>query len=245
MIGREGSTGFPGKNIFPVLGRPLCAYPLMAAGDAPSIDRIYVSTDSAAIKKISENFGAVIIDRPAYLASKEALGEDAYVHAYEIIKEECIANGESLELLVLLMANAPTVSAEILEEGIRVLRDQPETDSAVTVSCYNMWSPLRARQIVDGGHLQPFVPFETFGDPKTLNCDRDSQGDVLFADMGVSIIRPQNLDNMEDGLLPQKWMGQNIWPLENYGGLDVDYDYQMPQAEFWLKRNGIKPYEDC
>ena len=105
--------------------------------------------------------------------------------------------------------------------------------------------PLRARQIVDGGHLQPFVPFETFGDPKTLNCDRDSQGDVLFADMGVSIIRPQNLDNMEDGLLPQKWMGQNIWPLENYGGLDVDYDYQMPQAEFWLKRNGIKPYEDC
>ena len=31
MIGRAGSTGFPGKNIMPVLGRPLAAYPLMAA----------------------------------------------------------------------------------------------------------------------------------------------------------------------------------------------------------------------
>lgn len=239
LIGREGSTGFPGKNVYPILGRPLVAYPLMAAQDAPSISDIYVSTDSPAIKDIAREFGAHVIDRPDYLCSKEALGEDAYVHAYQMIKEDCAQIGEELELLVLLMANAPTISSAQLEEGIRILREQPETDSAVTVSCYNMWSPLRARKVDDTGHLQPFVPFETFGDPKTLNCDRDSQGDVWFADMGVSIIRPCNLDNMEDGLLPQKWMGQKIWPIKNYGGLDVDYDYQMPQAEFWLKRNGF------
>lgn len=243
LIGREGSTGFPGKNIYPVLGRPLVSYPLMAAQAAPSIDHIYVSTDSQAIKDIAREFDATVIDRPDYLCTKEALGEDAYVHAHEIIKAECAERGEELELLVLLMANAPTISAEILEDGIRVLREQPETDSAVTVSCYNMWSPLRARKIDEGGHLQPFVPFETFGDPKTLNCDRDSQGSVWFADMGVSIIRPRNLERMEEGLLPQKWMGQNIWPLENYGGLDVDYDYQMPQAEFWLKKHGFSEAE--
>lgn len=243
LIGREGSSGFPGKNIHPVLGRPLVAYPLMAANATPSIDKVYVSTDSSAIMEIAREYGAEVIDRPAYLCTKEALGEDAYVHAYELIKKDCAERGEELELLVLLMANAPTISAEILEEGIRVLREQPETDSAVTVSCYNMWSPLRARKIVDDGHLQPFVPFETFGDPKTLNCDRDSQGDVWFADMGVSIVRPKNLDLMENGLLPQKWMGQNIWPLKNYGGLDVDYDYQMPQAEFWLKKHGVSEAE--
>ena len=241
LIGREGSTGFPGKNVYPLLGRPLVVYPLMAAQAAPSIDRIYVSTDSQAIKDIARDLGTRVIDRPDYLCTKAALGEDAYVHAYERIKAECAEKGETLELLVLLMANAPTISAEILEDGIRVLREQPDTDSAVTVSCYNMWSPLRARKADATGHLQPFVPFETFGDPKTLNCDRDSQGDVWFADMGVSIVRPQNLDHLEDGLLPQKWMGQNIWPLKNYGGLDVDYDYQMPQAEFWLKKHGIKP----
>ena len=241
LIGREGSTGFPGKNVYPLLGRPLVAYPLMAAQEAPSIDRIYVSTDSQAIKDIAREFGAQVIDRPDYLCTRAALGEDAYVHAYELIKTECAEKGETLELLVLLMANAPTISAEILEEGIRVLREQPETDSAVTVSCYNMWSPLRARKTDASGHLQPFVPFEIFGDPKTLNCDRDSQGDVWFADMGVSIVRPKNLDYLEGGLLPQKWMGQNIWPLKNYGGLDVDYDYQMPQAEFWLKKHGVKP----
>ncbi|MBF0249315.1 MAG: cytidylyltransferase [Alphaproteobacteria bacterium] len=241
LIGREGSTGFPGKNVFPVLGRPLVSYPLLAAQKAPSIDRIYVSTDSEAIKTIARDLGAVVIERPDYLCTKEALGEDAYVHAYGLIKADCAEKGEELELLVLLMANAPTISVEQLEEGIRVLRAQPETDSAVTVSCYNMWSPLRARKVDSTGHLKPFVPFETFGDPKTLNCDRDSQGDVWFADMGMSIVRPQNLDCLEDGILPQKWMGQTIWPIKNYGGLDVDYDYQMPQAEFWLKKNGVLP----
>jgi hypothetical protein len=104
-----------------------------------------------------------------------------------------------------------------------------------------MWSPLRARKIGADGLLHPFVPFETFGDPKTLNCDRDSQGDSWFADMGVSIVRPSNLDDLEEGLLPQKWMGRKIYPIKNEGGLDVDYGYQLCQAEWWLKTRGMAP----
>jgi hypothetical protein len=104
-----------------------------------------------------------------------------------------------------------------------------------------MWSPLRARKIGSDGLLHPFVPFETFGDPKTLNCDRDSQGDSWFADMGVSLVRPHNLDDLESGLLPQKWMGQKIYPIKNEAGLDVDYGYQLPQAEWWLKAHGLSP----
>jgi hypothetical protein len=137
------------------------------------------------------------------------------------------------------MANSPTVSPDQIEEGISALKENSKNDSAVTVSCYNMWSPLRARKINEAGLLDPFVPFETFGDPKTLNCDRDSQGDVWFADMGVSVIRSENLDDLEGGLLPQKWMGQNIYPIKNIGGLDVDYKWQVPQAINWLERNGF------
>jgi len=98
---------------------------------------------------------------------------------------------------------------------------------------------LRARKIDPNGLLQPFVPFETFGDPETLDCDRDSQGDVWFADMGVSVVRPKNLDHLRDGLLPQKWMGQKIYPIRSEAGLDVDYDFQVTQAEWWLKKNRL------
>ena len=238
LLGRGGSGGLPGKNTRLVLGRPMMAYPLLAACGSQFVERLYVSTDSTEIADIGRAHGAQIIDRPPELATPEALGEDAYKHGFEVIRDELAAEGEELELLVLLFANAPTVSADLIDEGITTLRADPSLDSAVTVSRYNMWSPLRARRLEPDGTLQPFVPFETFGDPATLNCDRDSQGDVWFADMGLSIVRPRCMEHMEDGLLPQKWMGRRIAPIESWGGCDVDYEWQIPGVEFWLREHG-------
>ena len=103
-----------------------------------------------------------------------------------------------------------------------------------------MWSPLRARKLMKDGSLKPFVPFEIFGDPKKMNCDRDSQGDVYFADMSVSIVRPKCLEKLKDGLLPQKWMGKKIAPIKSYAGFDIDYDWQFPLLEHRLRINGHK-----
>lgn len=239
LLGREGSAGFPGKNVHPVLGRPLVAYPLMATRASKSIDRVYVSTDSPKLKAIGAEHGARIIDRPPHLATKTALGEHAYVHGYQVIRDELLREGQTIELMVLLFANAATITTQTIDEGIAALRAHPEYDSAVTVSAYNMWSPLRARKIGEDGLLHPFVPFETFGDPKTLNCDRDSQGDVWFADMGVSIVRPRCLEHLDDGLLPQKWMGRKIHPLKQWGGCDIDYEWQVPMVEYWLTKHGF------
>jgi len=235
LLGRKGSVGFPGKNVYPVLGRPLMEYPLLAALNAQYVDEVYVSTDSEEIKEIGRNRGAYIIERPAYLCTKEALGEDAFAHGYKYIKNEL---GKVIELMVLLFCNAATITSNIIDQGIKVLREDSSLDSAVTVSRYNMWSPLRARKIDKDGLLKPFVPFETFGDPNTLNCDRDSQGDVWFADMGVSVVRPRCLENIGDGLLPQKWMGRKIYPLKQEAGCDVDYEWQIPEVEWWLKKYG-------
>ena len=239
VLGREGSAAFPGKNVLPVLNRPLMAYPLLAAQAAESVDRVYVSTDAPRIKAVAASLGARLIDRPARLATKTALGEDAFAHGYQMIKEELVRERESIELMVLLFCNAATITAGLIDQGVAALRAQPDADSAVTVSVYNMWSPLRARRLDADGYLKPFVPFEAFGDPATLNCDRDSQGDVYFADMSASIVRPRCLERLPDGLLPQRWMGRKILPLTQWGGLDVDYPWQVPQVEHWLRAHGF------
>jgi hypothetical protein len=239
LIGREGSTGLPGKNFFPLAGRPMAAWPLLVAKHTSLVDRVYLSTDSPRLKELAVEYGAKIIDRPAHLCTNQALGEDVFLHAHQVIEGALRHEGlEPAELYVLLMANAPTVTPGMILEGVQALKSNPKLDSAVTVSRYNMWSPLRARKVGDDGLLRPFVPFEAFGDPKTLNCDRDSQGDVWFADMGVSIIRPRNLDHLDEGTLPQRWMGQSIYPIKNHAGLDVDYAWQIPQAEYWLRTMG-------
>jgi len=221
-------------------------YPMMAAKNSRYIDGWFFSTDSEEYKALGRAHGWEIIDRPPELATKEALGEDAFVHGYRVIRERLKAQDarrkdKEIELMVLLFCNAATITSETIDQGIEILKKHPDYDSAVTVSCYNMWSPLRARRIGEDGLLHPFVPFETFGDPKTLNCDRDSQGDVWFADMGVSVVRPRCLEHLEDGLLPQKWMGKKIYPLKQWGGCDIDYEWQVPGVEYWLRKHGVHP----
>ena len=243
LLGRGRSTGFAGKNLYPVLGRPLMAYPLMAAQASKYVERIYVSTDSQEIMTVGRCYGAEIIVRPPELCTPEALGEDAFAHGYRVIRDRLAEEGETIELMVLLFANAATITGELIDQGIEMLRADPTLDSVVTVSRYNMWSPLRARKLGDDGCLHPFVPFETFGDPKTLSCDRDSQGDAYFADMGVSVVRPHCLENLAEGLLPQKWMGQRIAPIYSWGGCDVDYEWQIPGVEYWLRQHGYTPAE--
>ena len=45
LTGRGGSKSIPGKNLHPILGRPLCFYPMKAALGAERVDAVYVSTD--------------------------------------------------------------------------------------------------------------------------------------------------------------------------------------------------------
>lgn len=239
MIGRAGSTGFPGKNVSVVLGRPLCEYPLMAASQSKNVDQIFVSTDSDHIKSIGEQYGAIHIERPAHLATSTALSDDVFVHAFGVIKQILASKGQSLEFLVLLFANAATVKSEFIDQGISMLRHDLLMDGVATTSVYNMYSPLRARKLGANGYLQPFVPFEAIGDPSTFNTSRDSQGDVYYTDGSTIVIRPRALENIADGLLPHKWMGTNIGSIPNWGGCDVDYEWQVPIVEFWLKAHGF------
>jgi CMP-N-acetylneuraminic acid synthetase len=235
ILGRKGSVGFPGKNLYVINGHPLSWYPMTAALNTPEIDRNFISTDDPALMELGREVGFEVIERPDYLATAEALGDDAYKHGYEVICEQI---GEKPELLVLLFCNAPTIAPQLISEGIKMLREDPTADSAVTVSRYNMYSPTRARRISEDGSLQPYIPFEHHPNADTINCDRDSQGDVWFADVAVSIIRPENLENLESGLLPQKWMGRRILPIMNEAGLDVDFEWQLGQVSWWLDNRG-------
>ena len=238
MMGRAGSVGFPNKNIKKVLGRRLFEYPLLASRNSKNVDKIFVTTNCPVITRVSKKYGAIHIDRPKKLANSKALGEQVFQHGYFEIKKILNLNAKNIEFIVLLMANAPTITGKLIDKGINILRKNKNFDSAVTTSIYNMWSPLRARKVNNSNLLKPFVPFETFGNPKKLNCDRDSQGDVYYADMSVSIVRPKCLENIKEGLLPQKWMGKKIAPIPSWGGCDVDYEWQLPMVEFWLKKNG-------
>ncbi len=235
MIGRKGSRGFKGKNTFRILNKAMCEYPLIAAKKSKFIDKVYVATDCPKIKKVSKKYNVSFIDRPKRLNNSKALGDHVFEYSYFQIKKR--HKKKKIEMVVLLFANAPTITTKMIDKGVKILKKDKNCDSAVSTSVYNMWSPLRARKLDGKGYLKPFVPFETFGNPKNLNCDRDSQGNVYFADMSVSVVRSKCLERLENGLLPQKWMGKKIRAIYSSAGCDVDYEWQIPSVEHWIKKN--------
>lgn len=233
IIGRKGSQGFPGKNTFKVYGKPLCSYPLEAARNTGMINDFYFSTDCPELTKFAQNNSIGVIKRPPELATSSADPEEVFLHAYNSICNN--TSGQTIDLIVLLMANCVTITPDKIIEGIECLKNNPEYDSAVTVSSYNSYSPHRARKINKNGLLEPFIPFEKLGNHETIKADRNAMGNVWFADMGVSIVRPHCLTDWKNGVLPQRWMGKKIYPIKQVAGFDIDYEYELPMIKGWLK----------
>jgi len=245
IIGKDKSTNLPGKNYMEVLGRPLVEYALIAAENSKYVDQTYVSTDSPKIKEVAERYDAEIIDRPAELATPDALTEDTLIHAFEEMESRA---GEEIEIVSLGFANSPHIPIGTIGEGIEILQSDESLDSAFSVSKYNMFTPLRARRINDNGTIESYIDLDLLGREDELSSIRGSAGDCYYVDLAVQIMRRRCFINMEQGNLPFKWMGQNSHALKNDYGFDIDAEWQVPVIEKWLRDRGftedLTPYED-
>lgn len=81
---RGGSKGLSGKNIRPLLGKPLLAWSIEQAHACPEISRIVVSTDCQAIANIALDYGAEVpFIRPPELSHDSAGKWGVWQHALQ------------------------------------------------------------------------------------------------------------------------------------------------------------------
>jgi len=64
ILGRKGSVGFPGKNLYNVNGYPLAWHPMKEAFGTPEIDRHFISTDDSELMDLGLSIGFEVIERP-------------------------------------------------------------------------------------------------------------------------------------------------------------------------------------
>lgn len=242
LIGKHKSGGVKGKNYMEVLGRPLVEYPLMAAYNSKLADKIYVSTDSEPIIDVGRKYNASIIRRHKHLAKSDTPTEDVFKHAYEIIKKK----EQNIKYIFLMFANSPDILPEYWEKAVSILEKNSEFDSVISISKYNMFSPLRARKRNADGSTTPMLDIEKLGVTNTF--DRDALGDCYFADFGVQVVRPRCLENIKSGSLPFKWLGRKQGSIIKDFGFDIDAEWQIPVIKFWLKKHGFDydktPYDN-
>lgn len=102
---RGGSEGLPGKNLRPLLGKPLIAWSIEHALATPEIDQVVVSTDSEAIAEVARAAGAdVPFMRPTELAGDKVGKFQVWQHALETCERHY---GLSYECLVDLDCTNP------------------------------------------------------------------------------------------------------------------------------------------
>lgn len=239
VCGRLDDGRFPGRNLFPLVGRPMMVYPILAAQHARLVDRVFVSTDAPAIERAARHWGADVIERPPTLAGPSATLEQILVHGYDAITKTL---GEEPEALVVLLCNAPTVTGGLIDKGVEVLRQDEALDAVMSVSRRNEYHPRYVLHLGEGGLLQQ---------PAGLAELPPSFEDAYFPDALLWVLRPRRL---MDGLLRTvtpncivNCATQRVFPLIHEGYGDVDHIWQIPAVEDWLRRRGFSeegtPYE--
>lgn len=156
---RGGSKGIPGKNIKPLLGKPLIAYSIAAGLGADNVDTVVVSTDDPAIAAAARTAGArVPFTRPAELASDTSIQIDTIIHAIEWLK----AAGERYDVLCLLQPTSPgRTSADVTDAIDRFLAS--DADSLISVTEVGGRHPTGIYTAADSGVLAPLVPSDPAG----------------------------------------------------------------------------------
>jgi CMP-2-keto-3-deoxyoctulosonic acid synthetase len=108
---RGGSRRLPGKNLHPVMGRPMLGHVLDAALGSGRIppDRLIVSSDAEDILAFARTEGVVALRRPDELAGDDVWTEPVLRHAVE--QWETTA-GSRADVVVWLNASIPEVTPE-------------------------------------------------------------------------------------------------------------------------------------
>jgi len=91
VLARGGSKGIKNKNIVDFCGLPLMTWTLRQFREA-GLENNYLSTDSEEIAQIATREGFRVIERPETLAGDAASGDEAALHALELLAldHDCI-----------------------------------------------------------------------------------------------------------------------------------------------------------
>jgi CMP-N-acetylneuraminic acid synthetase len=148
---RGGSKSVPEKNIRPLGGKPLIAWSIETAKQVPEIDRVIVSTDDSKIAGIGRQYFAEVYDRPAHLATDQAL----VIDALKDLVTRLLMEKDPVEIILLLEPTCPFRNAEDVK-ACAALVASDGYDSAATFTDAEL-NPHRAWKIT--GHTpEIFIP---------------------------------------------------------------------------------------
>lgn len=211
IAARGGSKRFPGKNIRPLLGKPLLAHSILYSQRVLPDTEIYVSTDSEEIAAVAREYGAAVIDRPKELSGDLCTSDSVLQHA----ASKLLSVGKEFDYMIHIQATNPLRPEGMMEEALRHI-ESGQYDSLFTVS------PLvrKLGRLVDG----QFVPWNfVFG-------QRSQDMETLYFENGLLYISHRDL------ILNGRIRGDSLFSQivdHPFGSLDIDTKENFEEVEYY------------
>lgn len=144
---RGGSKGVKGKNIRPLLGKPLIAHTIAQAKMTGLFEAVAVSSDSSEILDVAAQWGAdVLVRRPDELAGDTAPKVPAILHCLQDAERQL---GHTFPVFADLDATSPLRLPEDVVGAVRLLEEKGV--SSVITGCPARRSPYFNLVELNGG----------------------------------------------------------------------------------------------
>ncbi len=210
---RGGSKRLPGKNIKMLGELPLIAHSIQYAQRHNNIiDQVYVTTDSPEIKAISEQYGALTIDRPTEISGDHEPTITALQHTLSMLPE-------TVEHIILLQPTNPLRPEGLLPEALKKYTEGAH-DSLVSITR----NQEKFGKLTNG----KFIPYNyTLG-------QRSQDLEPLYAENGLLYISHTSL--IKKGIL----IGENHTTIvidHAFAKADIDTLQDFEYVEYLLKHH--------
>ena len=152
ITARGGSKGLPGKNIKPLLGKPLLAYTIEAAKKSGALERVIISTDDPKIADVARQYGCEVpFLRPSEYATDTASHLDVVLHAVNLLKEK---ENYLPDYVMILQPTSPMRQAGHIQECVDLIV-KTGADSVFSVAKLpEEFSQYKAMLLDKNGHLR-------------------------------------------------------------------------------------------
>lgn len=181
---RGGSKRLPGKNIYPICGRPMIEYAINACNCSKYDIEVWVSTDCEKIKKVVSEAGTFVHDRSEANSKDSAFKQAAIREAAKYIVES--KSGTMPDIFLSVQANSPTISSKEIDKCIDALIEY-NRDEIISVD----------KNLMQDASIRVFKSSYVFQRDLSTNC-------------GVVITDLYDVHNCDDVLIVENILSKRI-----------------------------------
>ena len=223
---RGGSKGVPGKNIRPLLGKPLIAWTIEQAKECKLINRVIVSTDNKEIAEISKEYNAEVpFIRPKKLANDKSGKWEVWQHALQACED---FYNEKFDLYIDLDCTSPVRDVDDIYKAIEQFRNT--SVDAIFSICESRKNPYFNMVEYDQENILKVV----IPNKSPIVCRQDAP--KVFDHVASIYVLDPNYLRSEKGILDGNVKGYDIGVDK---GIDLDTEFDFELIEYLMKKKDI------